>query len=88
MSGKSFKIEVIADSSGKWVGNDLRFATRLEAEAYAADLSSRWTLVRDFRVVESHDPANRGKMVAKHKYPGGHLIEVSPNTTLEKLPKT
>ena len=29
----SFKPEVIADSSSKWSGNALRFATREEAEA-------------------------------------------------------
>ncbi len=56
MSGKSFKIEVIADSSGKWCGNELRFATLEEAKLYALDLASRWTLVRDTRVVESDDP--------------------------------
>jgi hypothetical protein len=56
---KSFKGEVIADSSGKWCGNGLRFATREEAEAYIQDLFSRWTLVRETRVVESDEPVNR-----------------------------
>lgn len=51
----SFKAEVIADSSGKWCGNALRFATAIEATAYASDLSTRWTAVRDKRVVESED---------------------------------
>jgi hypothetical protein len=37
-----------------WVGNGLRFATREEAEAYAAGLSSG----RNTRVVESSDPVN------------------------------
>jgi len=54
----SFKAEVIADMSGEWVGNALRFATREEAERYADDLAWRWTLVRDTRVVESDEPAN------------------------------
>jgi hypothetical protein len=54
----SFKAEVIADSSGKWVGNGLRFATEQEAIHYARDLMYRWTLVRDYRVVTSDDPAN------------------------------
>jgi len=48
-----FKVEVIADSSGEWVGNQLRFATKEEAEAYGRDLFSRWTLVREYRVVEA-----------------------------------
>lgn len=51
----SFKVEVIADSSGKWVSNALRFATREEAEAAAADLASRWMLVRDWRATEADD---------------------------------
>ncbi len=54
----SWKPEVIADSSGKWCGNDLRFATREEALANVKNLESRWLLVRDTRVVESGDPVN------------------------------
>lgn len=42
--------EVIADSSGEWSGNGLRFDTKADAEAYVHDLSMRWTLVRDTRV--------------------------------------
>ena len=55
---KSFKPEVIADNSGTWCGNALRFATRAEAEANVVDLMRRWMLVRDTRVVESDDPVN------------------------------
>jgi hypothetical protein len=55
---KSWAPEVIADSSGKWCGNGLRFATKEEAEANVRDLSFRWILVRDTRVVESTDPVN------------------------------
>lgn len=51
----SFKAEVIADGSGEFVGNGLRFASREEAEAYARDLSWRWLAVRDWRVIESDD---------------------------------
>jgi len=51
----SYAAEVIADSSGKWAGNALRFPTREEAEIYVADLARRWTLVRDTRVVKSDD---------------------------------
>ena len=54
----SWKPEVIADSSGKWCGNALRFATREEAEANVRDLMIRWFAVRATRVVESDDPAN------------------------------
>ena len=51
----SFKPEVIADSSGKWSGNALRFATEEEAKIYVDDLMMRWTAVRDTRVVEVED---------------------------------
>jgi hypothetical protein len=49
---------VIADSTGKWSSNALRFATELEARAYVIDLEWRWTSVRDTRVVESDDPVS------------------------------
>lgn len=55
---KSWKPEVIVDSSGKWCGNALRFATKEEAEANVKDLMYRWFSVIDTRVVESDDPVN------------------------------
>lgn len=48
----SYKAEVIADSSGQWCGNALRFATRKEAEDNVADLMMRWLAVRETRVVD------------------------------------
>ena len=54
----SYKAEVIADASGKWCGNALRFAIYEEAEIYVIDLMRRWTLVTDTRVVESDEPVN------------------------------
>jgi hypothetical protein len=56
---KSFKVEVIADSSGQWVANALRFATETEAKTYGADLFSRWMAVKEWRAVPSTDPVNR-----------------------------
>ena len=47
----TYKVEVIADSSGIWVGNTLEWRTTEEAEAYAKDLMGRWTQVREWRVV-------------------------------------
>jgi hypothetical protein len=58
---KSFKVEVIADSSGVWAGNALRFRTELEAERYAVDLMGRWLLVREWRVVPSTDDITEKK---------------------------
>jgi len=43
----SFKPEVIADTSGKWCGNALRFATREEAETNVRNLMMRWFAVRE-----------------------------------------
>lgn len=64
----SWKPEVIADSTGKWAGNSLRFATKEEAEANARDLMSRWMLVREYRAAPSDDPVNYawvdGKLIA------------------------
>ena len=59
----SFKAEVIADSTGTFCGNGLRFATKAEAEVYAIDLALRWTAVRDWRVVECTDPVNEPRKV-------------------------
>lgn len=52
----SWAPEVIADSSGKWCGNGLRFATEAEALASARDLMARWFLVTDCRAAPSADP--------------------------------
>jgi len=54
----SWKPEVIADSTGAWCGNALRFATKEEAEANVFNLACRWLAVRDTRVVETSDPVN------------------------------
>jgi hypothetical protein len=54
----SFKPEVIADGTGKWCGNALRFATRQEAEDNVCDLMMRWFAVRETRVVESDEPVS------------------------------
>jgi hypothetical protein len=54
----SWKPEVIANSSCKWCGNALRFATREEAETNVRDLMMRWFAVRDTRVVKSDDAVN------------------------------
>jgi hypothetical protein len=67
----SWKPEVTADSSGKWYGNALRFATKEEAEANVANLAYRWLAVIDTRVVESDEPVNYawtdGRLVAVEK---------------------
>lgn len=52
----SWKAEHIADSSGQWTSNQLRFATEAEALGYAKDLFARWTMVREYRATECADP--------------------------------
>ena len=51
----TFKVEVIADNSGQWCGNGLRFDTRKQAEDYGSDLHMRWTAVREWRVVPADE---------------------------------
>jgi len=67
---KSFAPEVIADGSGKWCGNALRFPTREEAEANVRDLEMRWFAVRDTRVVESDDAPT-------YRYVDGRLVPIA-----------
>lgn len=50
--------QVIADASGQWTENALRFQSEREATEYVRDLSVRWTAVRSFRVKESTDDVN------------------------------
>src|SRR5713226_6511845 len=71
----SFKPEVIADTSGKWCGNALRFATREEAEANVRDLMMRWFAVRETRIVESDDPVN-------YLYIDGRLESIAPEESM------
>lgn len=66
----SYAAEVIADASGKWSGNAIRFHTEAEAKAYAVDLAMRWTLVTDRRVVQSPDMPN-------YSYVDGRLVAVN-----------
>lgn len=47
-----YAVEVIADDSGKWAGNALRFESLAEAEIYARGLWARWTAVREWHVVD------------------------------------
>ena len=53
---QSWAPEVQVDSSGKWYGNALRFATQEEAEQNVAALADRWYSVINTRAVQSLDP--------------------------------
>jgi hypothetical protein len=52
-----YKVEVIADNSGKWCSNALRFDDVDSALVYGQDLAWRWTLVRKFRVFDTETDA-------------------------------
>ena len=54
----SWKPVVQTDSSGKWYGNALRFATEQEANENAYDLMMRWLAVNEFGAEPSDDPPN------------------------------
>lgn len=75
----SWKPEVIADNSGKFCGNALRFATKEEAEANVRDLASRWMLVRETRVVECDDPVN-------YQWVDGRLVSLETKPSPESSP--
>jgi hypothetical protein len=72
----SWKPEVQTDSSGKWYGNALRFATEEEALQQVHDLSLRWLLVRETRAVECADPVN-------YSYQDGQLEAVEPKESVK-----
>ena len=66
----TWKVEVVVDDSGEWVGDPLRFDTNQEALAYARDLEFRCSTVRDKRVVKSEDPVNpKFPTTAQHSVP-------------------
>ena len=60
---QSYSPEVIADSSGKFFGNTLRFPFtpdgKRAAEDWVAGLAERWTLVISTRVIETTDEPNQ-----------------------------
>ena len=50
-----FRVEVIADNSGVWAGNGIRYDVVTDAVDAARDLHSRWMLVRQWRVIDNND---------------------------------
>ena len=66
----SYKAEVIADSTGTWNSNALRFPTERQALDYAENLSWRWMLVREWRATPSDDPPT-------HTFDAGRVIEIA-----------
>lgn len=52
----SYKAQMIADETGKWLDNGLRFASYHQADHWARRLASKWSAVTAYRVIESDDP--------------------------------
>ena len=59
VKARSWAPQVVADSSGHWAGNGLRFAEREAAVSWVKGLSQRWLLVENIRVVACDDEPNR-----------------------------
>jgi hypothetical protein len=57
--GGSLAVEVVADATGKFCGNGVRYATAAAAVDAARSLADRWMLVTEWRIVGSHDSPNR-----------------------------
>lgn len=57
---KSWKAEVIADSSGKFCGNAVRFPTKEKALDWVRGLYSGWIFVVKYRVTPSEDAPTEG----------------------------
>lgn len=72
----SWKPEFQTDNTGKWYRNGVAFATKQEAEGNASAKAWAWTLVRDFRAVESDEPVN-------YRWVDGHLEEVKQDAKPE-----
>ena len=66
----SFQVEVIADNSGQWEANALRFETQVEADLYGRDLMWRWLAVKEMRIVSCDDRVTA-------KWEDGRLIHLS-----------
>jgi len=68
----SYGAEMLCD--GEYCGNQLRFASKPEAEAYAKNLYSRWMTPSGWRVVKSKDPVN----YRADEYGNTKVIEAPP----------
>ncbi len=68
----SYKVEVRADGESGWNSNLLRFATEERARKYGENLAWRWTLVQDWRIVETDDPLSEGETTTQGRGQGSN----------------
>lgn len=75
----SYRVQVVADSSGEWVGNAMRYRSHDEADNAGKDLLCRWLLAQRYRVVPSDDQPNTD---GKGNYVRPEPPEPDPRTML------
>ena len=78
----SWKAEFQVVSDPKWYDNSIRLPNKEMCDVYALEKSLAWTAVRDFRVVESTDPANYTLLTdgTLHRLPATELEIKEPST--------
>ena len=60
----AFRVDVAVAGEKNYAANALTFENEADAEAYARDLYSRWTLLRSWRVVPVSTPEREAIPVA------------------------
>lgn len=73
-----WKAEVSTGDPERYDTNGLLFEDRETAEAYAYDLATRWTLVRDWRIREA--TAEEISSGAVYRLEGGTFVRVESAT--------
>jgi len=53
-----YAVQVKTNDDTEWVGNQMTYATRSEANDAAVGLYARWTAVTEYRVVEVEEGLN------------------------------
>lgn len=69
-SPRSFKVEVLEENSTVWSSDEIRLATKDEAQIYAGALCE-WRRVAEWRMTGTNDP------VSHRQFENGELIELS-----------
>lgn len=69
----SYAVEAVGDMDGNWSRSKLRYPTLESARLAAQDSMAFWSLVREWRVVETSDPPNVEVVVAN-----GRLVSRTP----------
>ena len=60
----AFRVDCAVHGESRYAANGLTFSTEEDAEAYARDLYSRWTMLKTWRVVPVSTPQREAIVVA------------------------